>query len=70
MGEEVHVYACEEMAEMSVCSVVEVGVCPAATKGDVASVADGGGTEFAFAAYGVEAEEVIEEVLHPRGKGG
>jgi hypothetical protein len=69
MGEEVHVYACEEMAEMSVCGVVEVGVRPAATEGDVASVADGGIAKFGFAAYGVEAEKLVEKVLNPRGGG-
>jgi hypothetical protein len=69
MGEEIHVYVCEEMAEMSVCGMVEVEVRPAATKGDVASVADGGVAKLGFAAYRVEAEELVEKVLHPRGGG-
>lgn len=46
--------AIEPMTKVLVCGMVEVGVCPAAAKRNVASVTDRRIAHFASGTYGVE----------------
>lgn len=55
--------AAEEVAEVDVSSVIEVGMCPQTSEDEAATVADGRVAEFTSRTNGVYAEELVDEKL-------
>jgi hypothetical protein len=59
------------VTKMLVCGVIEIGVRPAASKWDVASVANCRVANLASSARGIETQYLIQQELHPwRGRRG